>query len=262
MLVRSLLLIAVLPAGAIAQAFEYAPGTSQYRITQTSKVTQEMMGQKQGGETSVNKGVTVTLSRASKDTVAGVLVLDSISSTNTMGMPSPSLAHLLGLKVNTRVSPNGATVYSVEGPKEEDVPMASQLTLGMGQFLPRMRGKLAKGSTWTDTTSATVKQFGIDLNRKVVSSYSVVGDTSVAGEAGWKVAKADSTTLNGSGVGQMGAMTVEGGSASKSQFVVTSKGAFLGGDGNEDSNVRVVISANGAEISVTTSSTTKVQRVK
>lgn len=262
MLVRSLLLTAVLPAVALTQAFEYAPGTSQYRISQTSKVTQEMMGQKQGGESSISQLLTVTLSRASKDTVAGVLVLDSISSSNTMGMPSPSLAHLLGLKVNTRVSPNGATVYSVEGPKEEDVPLASQLTMGMGQFLPKMRGKLARGSTWADTTSATVKQYGIDLNRKVVSSYAVVGDTTVAGEGGWKVAKTDSTTMTGSGVGQMGAMTVEGGSASKSHFVVTTKGAFLGGDGSEDSNVRVVLSANGAEISVTTSSTTKVQRVK
>ena len=262
MLVRSLVLVAALPALAAAQGFEYAPGTSQYRIAQVSKVTQEMMGQKQSGETTVNQLLTVTLSRAAKDTVAGVLVLDSISTGNNMGMPAPSLAQLLGLKVNTRMSPSGAVVYSVVGPKEEDVPSASQLTAGMGAFLPKIRGKLAKGSTWVDTTKGVVKQFGIDLNRTVVSTYAVAGDTTVGGEAAWKVNRADSITVEGSGVGQGGAMTLEGNSATKGHVVMSSKGAFLGAESGEEGSVRVVISANGAEISVTTSSTTKVQRVK
>lgn len=258
---RSFLLAAAIPATVFAQGFEYASGTSQYRITQVSKVTQEMMGQKQGGENTINQTVTVTLNRAAKDTVAGVLVLDSVSMNSTLG-PAPSLTHLLGLKVQTRVSPNGAVVYSVEGPREEEVPMASQLTTGMGAFLPKIRGRLAKGATWTDTTSGVIKQFGIDLNRKVRSNYAVLGDTSVAGETGWRIERLDSISVSGSGVGQMGAMTLEGSSATKGQFVVTNKGAFLGAEGSEDGNVRVVISANGAEISVTTSSTTRVQRVK
>jgi hypothetical protein len=262
MLVRSLAIAAALPALALAQGFEYAPGTSQYRVTNASKVTQEMMGQKQSGETTANQLLTVTLTRAARDTIAGVLVLDSISAGNNMGMPSPSLAHLQGLKVNTRMSPSGAVVYSVSGPKEEEVPNASQLTLGMGAFMPKIKGKLAKGSTWRDTTGGVVRQFGIDLTRTVISSYAVVGDTTVAGEAAWKVSRADSITVAGSGVGQSGAMTLEGNSASKGHFVVSSKGAYLGAESGEEGNIRVVLSANGAEISVTSSATTKVQRVK
>lgn len=262
MLVRSLFLTAALPAVALTQGFEYNTGTSQYRITATSKITQEMMGQQQGGEQSVNQVVTVSLARPAKDTVAGTFVLDSISASNSMGAPMPSFSHLLGVKVQTRVSPNGAVVYSVVGPKEEEVPMASQLTAGMSQFLPKIRGTLAKGSSWADTTSVTAKQYGIDVTRKAVSRYAVVGDTTVAGEAGWTVAKTDSITLEGSGVGQMGAMTAEGSSNARSNFVITKKGAYIGGDGTDDSTVRIVISANGAEIKITTSSTTKVQRVK
>lgn len=261
MLVRTLALAIALPTVALAQTFEYAPGTSQYRITQVSKVTQEMAGQKQGGENTVNQVVSVTLNRASRDTVAGLLVLDSISMNSTLG-PAPALSHLVGLKVQTRMTPNGATVYSVEGPKEEDVPMASQLTTGLGAFLPKIRGKLAKGATWADTSTGVVKQFGIDLNRKVVSNFAVVGDTAVGGQQAWKVARIDTITVTGNGVGQMGAMSMEGNSSTKGQFVVTPKGAFLGGEGSEEGNVRVVIAANGAEISVTTSSTTKVERVK
>jgi hypothetical protein len=261
MLVRSLLLATALPAFAFAQGFEYAPGTAQYRITRVEKATQEMMGQKQSGENTINQTLTVTLNRPSKDTLAGALVLDSASMSSTLG-PAPSLAHLAGLKVHTRTSPNAATVYSVEGPKEEDVAMASQLTLGMSAFLPRIRGRLAKGTTWSDTATGVVKQFGIDLNRKAISRYEVVGDTSVAGEAAWKIARTDSVTIAGNGVGQMGAMTMEGASASKGHLVVTSKGTFAGAESTEDGTVRVLISANGAEINVTTTSMTKVQRVK
>lgn len=262
MLVRSLALVAAIPTLALAQAFEYAPGTAQYRITQASKVTQDMMGQKQQGETTSNQLLTVTLTRPAKDTIAGLLVLDSITTGNNMGMPSPSLSQLIGLKVHTRMSPSGAVVYSVEGPKEEDVQSASQLTAGMGAFLPKLRGTLAKGTTWSDTSRSVVKQFGIDLNRTVVSNYAVAGDTTVAGEQAWRVMRVDTISIAGSGVGQGGAMTLEGTSATQGQFVVTNKGAFVGADGSEEGNVRVVISANGAEISVTTTSTTKVQRVK
>jgi hypothetical protein len=261
MLARSLALLAVLPSLALAQGFEYAPGMAQYKITRVEKGTQEMMGQKQSGETTINQAVSVTLARPSKDTVAGVLVLDSISATTSMGA-SPSLTHLNGLKVQTRMSPNGATMYSVDGPSEEQVPMASQLTAGMRAFLPKIRGKLAKNSTWADTTTSVIKQYGIDLTRKVLSSYAVVGDTSVSGEAAWKIVRTDSVTMTGTGVGQMGAMSVEGSSGSKGQFVVTTKGAYMGAESEDAGNVRIVISANGAEISVTTTSTTKVQRVK
>ena len=261
MLVRSLLLTVALPAVAMAQAFEYAPGTSQYRITRVEKGTQEMMGQKQSGETSVSQTVTITLARPSKDTLAAAMVLDSISASTSMGQ-SPNLSHLLGVKVQTRMSPNGAAVYSVDAPSEEQVPLASQLSAAMRNFLPKMRGPLAKGSTWADTTTGVVKQYGIDVTRKVVSAYTVVGDTSVTGESAWKVVKTDSVTMNGNGIGQMGSMTVEGSSGSTSRLVVTSKGAYLGADAEEAGSVRIVISANGAEIGISSTTTTKVQRVK
>lgn len=261
MLVRPLVLAAALPAVAAAQGFEYAAGTTQYRITQVSKVTQEAMGQRQGGENTVNQTVTVTLNRSAKDTVAGVLVLDSVSMSSSLG-PTPSLAHLNGLKVETRMAPNGAVVYSVQGPKEEEVPMASQATMGLGNFLPKIRGPLTRGSKWADTTSGTVTQFGIDISRKVVSTFTVVGDTTVRGESGWKIARIDTITVAGNGVGQMGAMSMEGSSATKGQIVMSSRGAFMGAESAEDGTVRVVLAANGAEIGITTSSLTKVERVK
>src|SRR5687768_4369625 len=99
MLVRVLLLIAAPMSAALAQGFEYAPGTTRYRVTQTSKITQEMMGQKQEGQSLTNQVLTVTISRVARDTIAAVLVLDSITSSNTMGVPTPSLDRFHGLTV-------------------------------------------------------------------------------------------------------------------------------------------------------------------
>ena len=50
----ALALSLALPAAALAQGFEYAAGTAQYRITSKQKAAQEMMGQKQEVESSIN----------------------------------------------------------------------------------------------------------------------------------------------------------------------------------------------------------------
>ena len=53
MLARSILAafaVMALPAATVAQGFEYAPGTAQYRITLVTKTTQDAMGQKQDFE--------------------------------------------------------------------------------------------------------------------------------------------------------------------------------------------------------------------
>ena len=62
--------VVALPTQAVAQSFEYAAGTGQYRITLKTKIAQEAMGQKQEFESSSNQLVTITLARQSKDTIA------------------------------------------------------------------------------------------------------------------------------------------------------------------------------------------------
>ena len=251
----------VLPSVATAQGFEYAPGTAQYKVTQTTKVAQEMMGQKQEGQTSALQLFTMTLTRPSKDTVLATYVIDSVHATTMQG-PAPFLDRYKGMKVDVRANPTGTVVYSVKGPTEAEVPNAATLVTALSGYLPRMRATLAPGARWSDTVSGKINQFGIELDRKIVSRVEVVKDTTIGGAAAWKVQRSDSTTIAGTGNTANGPMSMEGTSKGNTTFFVTPRGMLLGAGGTENGNVRVVLSSNGMEINITTSAETKVEKVK
>jgi hypothetical protein len=240
--------------------FEYAAGTSQYRITSKTKAAQEMMGQKQEFESSNNQLLTVTVARASRDTLSVLLVLDSITAMGPMG-PPPGIDKLRGAKVVAKLAPFGG-VYSAVGPTDDSIPNGTQVTDEMSRFLPKIRGKLAAGTSWTDTTAGKAKQGGIDVDRKVIATFTVIGDTTVSAEKSWKIARATNTTLSGSGTSQGQPMTMEGTSNGKGTLVVSQKGVFVGGENEENAIIKIVLTANGMEVGVTTTANTKIEKVK
>lgn len=242
-----------------AQTFEYAPGSATYRVTQTTKTVQEMMGQKQEIEGSGQQIVSVKLTRSARDTISMNVVLDSISAT-TMGM-SPNLTHLVGLTVAAKVSPVGA-FYSVRASDDKGGAEAEPIRHAMGNMLPKLRPTMPKGASWTDTTSGTMNQGGVEIERKIVSTYTVEGDTTIGGQPSWKIHRADSTTMSGSGNTPNGAVTMEGTSKGSGQLFVTSKGVFLGGEGTEEAQLRFVMAANGMELNFQQNATTKIEKIK
>jgi hypothetical protein len=255
----ALALSLAVPGMASAQAFEYAPGTGQYRIKQATKAAQEAMGQKQELESSSTQLVTITLARQARDTIAMSAVVDSVTANGPMG-PTPGIEKLIGLKAEAKVSPAGS-LYSAST-KDSSITGAVRIAEELGRFLPRIRGRLVKGATWADTTIGKLKESGLEVDRKTVSKYAVVGDTVVGGERSWKLIRDDSTSLSGSGVTQGQAITMEGTSIGKGAMFVSQKGTFVRAEGGEQSNVKLVLSANGLEISVVSSINTTVEKVK
>lgn len=248
------------PAIAAAQGFEYAAGTSQYKLTQSAKITQQAMGQSQEMETSANQVFTSTIQKASKDTLVVNYVLDSIAIIGPMG-PMMGMERLVGLKVKTKVSPTGVK-FSAEGATDDSIPGASQVIDGFANLLPRIRGAMSAGSSWTDTTTGKVKQGGLDVDRRVIAVYTIAGDTTVGAEKGWKIQTQSNTTMSGSGAAQGQPMTMEGTSTGKSTFVVTKAGTLVGGEGAEDVNLKIVLAANGMEVGITQAVTSKIAKVK
>lgn len=249
------------PMVALAQGFEYAPGKAQYRLTSTTKGAQEAMGQKQEFESTNSQLLSVSLARQTRDTVALTVVIDSITAVGPMGMVPPGLDKLIGISVSAKLSPFGA-VYSTEGPKDTTIANISTITEEMGRFLPRIRGKMTAGSSWTDTTTGKVKQNGLDIDRRVISKFTVVGDTLVSGDRAWKIARESNTTLSGTGAPQGQPMTMEGTSTGVATLVVSQKGLFVGSQQEDLANIKIVMAANGMEIGVTTTANTKVEKVK
>ena len=254
----AVMLTFVTGTAAHAQSFEYAPGTATYRVSQSTKGTQEAMGQKNEMEGTSNQVVTVSLARSAKDTVTMNVTIDSI--TSSMAMPQ-MLERFTGMMVTAKLSPVGV-FYSVQAANDKGGPDGAALRQALGGFLPRLRASLSKGATWTDTSVNKLNQNGLEIERKTVSTYRVEGDTTIGGQASWKIARADSISMTGSGNTANGPMTMEGTSKSNGTVFVTSRGVYLGGQGTEDAQLRFVVAANGMEIGMTQSSTTKVEKIK
>ena len=245
-------------AMAQAQSFAYAPGTATYRISQNTKATQEAMGQKNEMEGTSSQVLTVALARSARDTLTMNVTVDSISS--SMGMPQ-MLEQFVGMMVTAKVSPVGE-LYSAQAGNDKGGADAVPLHQELGGFLPKLRGTLTRGATWTDTAVNKLTQNGLEIERKTVSTYRVEGDTTIAGQPSWKIAKADSIAMSGSGNTANGPMTMEGTSKGSGTLFVTSTGVYLGGEGTRADQLRFVVAANGMEVGMSQNTRLKIEKVK
>jgi hypothetical protein len=245
-------------AAAEAQSFAYAPGTATYRISQDTKASQEAMGQKNEMEGTSTQVLTIALARSARDTLTMNVTVDSISS--SMGMPQ-MLDQFIGMMVTAKVSPVGE-VYSTKAGNDKGGADAVPLHQELGGFLPRLRATLTRGATWTDTAVNKLTQNGLEIERKTVSTYRVEGDTTIAGQSSWKIAKSDSIAMSGSGNTANGPMTMEGTSRGNGTLFVTPQGLYLGGEGTRDDQLRFVVAANGMEVGMTQSTRLKIEKVK
>jgi hypothetical protein len=257
----ALAILLAVPAVLAAQGFSYAPGTGQYRITSEMKGAQEVMGQRQEIESSSSQLVTITVARAARDTLRVTTRLDSISVVGPMGMTPPGLDKLAGVTVVSLVSPTG-TVYSSQGPSSDSIPNAEQLTDEMSHVLPRVRPTIAAGASWTDTTTRKVNQGGIEIDRTVIATYRVAGDTAMGGQRAWKITRTATTSMSGSGSQGGQPMTLEGTSEGSGAMFVTQAGLFLGFENLEQAKITVLLAANGMEVGLTQNATTRVEKVK
>ena len=259
----SLVLCTVVVLGARAvegQQFQYAPGTSQYRLTAVNKLTQEAQGQKVEQEVTSEQKLTVVLGRRSRDTLSFAMTLDSAKVQTSAG-PGPDLSALIGLKVTGALSPFGL-VYLTKAPEGTTSEMAGPVADEMSRFLPRLRPALAIGTTWTDTTAGKVNQMGISLDRTVISTSKVVGDTTYQGERAWKIDRTTKTTFAGTGTSEGQPLTMEGSSKGTDNIFVARNGIYLGGLMNNAATIKVTLVANGMEVGVTQNQNTTITRVK
>lgn len=248
-------------APAAPKTFEYAPSASQYRFTSTVKGSQSMMGQTQDYETSAMRLVSITVARATGDTMSLGVVLDSISIVGPMGMAPPGIDKLAGAKFSAKVSPTGK-VYSATGPSEAELPLAAAMTDDMGRTLPRIKANLVAGASWTDTLSDKPKQNGMSLDRQIISHFMVVGDSTVGGEAAWKITRESTTSATGAGAPQGQNVVLESTGTGKSTILISKRGVLLGGESEEQSVAKVTMTGNSMEIGIKSTTTTKVLKVK
>jgi hypothetical protein len=254
----ALLLVAPLAASPLhAQGVEYAPGTTHYRISTLTKGSQTSPMGSQEFQMDVKQLLTVNLARQAKDTVVATITLDSVDIQSAQG--KQDLSRLLGSKFVTYVSPTGK-LYSTKPPAGDD-PMLTQMTEGVARFLPTYRRDVRAGMAWADTTNDKVSQQGLELNRTIIASYKVLGDTTVSGEKAFKVSRLSKVKAAGSGTASGQPISVESATTSDAVFFLSPKGKYLGGRQNDDIEAKVTVLAQNAEINVKQTATSTIEAV-
>jgi hypothetical protein len=259
LLSASLVLVAA-SAGAQEAAILYKPGSAQYRVTTSTNTTQEMNGQKQDFSVNSTQKLTVTVGSA-RDSLPLTIVLDSIA--QQASIPgAPDVSALSGMKLTGTMSPRGR-IYSASITGASGSEVSNQQGEGLRRFLPRLPASMKKGATWTDTVDAVLPAAnGAELRRTAEVTYTVLGDTAMAGGKAWKVGMESKAKISGKG-SQMGTdFTIEGGSTSSGVTYIAPNGWFLGAEGSENQELLVSVEAAGMLIPINSKTKTSVEKIK
>ncbi len=259
--IASLLLLVAGSLGAQESKLWYTPGTAQYKVVTTTTTSQEMQGQKQEFSLNSEQKVSVTVGKANKDSLPVSIVLDTIAQTTT-APGAPDVTKLIGMKLNGLMSPQGK-LYSSKVTAVDGTEPVSQASEGMKRFLPRLPAMIKAGTTWIDTVDVTMPTGnGAEIHRTAIMTYTVMGDTTIAGQKTWKIAMDSKAKITGKG-NQMGAdFTIDGGSTGKGMSFVSPNGWFVGMDAQDNQELTVTVAAAGMIIPVITTANTKIERIK
>ena len=261
--VVALAVVALAAAAPAAQAqFAYQPVTQRYQLEQMIEGTQEMGGQTQRNTATTTQVLALTMTPGGQG-LAFTFTVDSVGISTPIAQAQAAAQaeadKLKGQTVTGTLSPLGE-VLSIQGPTADAA--GEQLASGFRNFFPRFPSAAVKaGMTWTDTTSAGFNNNGIEGTSTTIVTYTVEGDTTVAGASGWRVRQQGSVSTNGMGNAQGQELTLSGDGTMTGTAVVGKDGRYLGSDSRLQQNMTVQVVAMGMQIPITQTITSKIRMV-
>jgi hypothetical protein len=242
-----------------AQAFAYAPGVQQYRITSTIKRTQQVGEQKLSDSAESVQVISVALAAKAKDTLQFTYTVDSLRT--TLAEAQQLLSGMRGKKVTGSMSPQGE-VFTFQVPADSTSPMGGQEYQSLRTFLIRFPNKsLQPGVSWTDTVSNKFSNMGIDGTETTVVTSRIVGDTTIAGQKAWRVQRSATATVTGSGSQNGQAIVVDGTRSIAGVSYMSRSGLYLGSNSTQQAKTTITAPAAGQSLIITQSATSRIERV-
>jgi len=188
------------PVGAQSRPFAYAPGSYRYSVTTVVQRTQDQPADRPpfAFETVTKQWVRLDLAAKSADTLAMTITVDSVTVGSSLTAPPPNVDKLRGAKLTGTVSPVGR-VYAFQPPGNADPETAALYAAFRKFLLPVPARALAVGSRWADTSADTVTREGLNVTTRTVTTSTVAGDTTIAGQRAWRIER--SSVIEGKGTG-------------------------------------------------------------
>lgn len=241
-----------------------ASTTLKYQVTQRIEQEVDASGVGGGKNTFVVKttsfiAVTLTDSAGGK---AMKVVVDSVrADTLPPGLPADSLVKKAkGSSFAGFVDANGkVTTIKANG----EVVQGLQLESLLRDMYPRTRKGMKAGDTWTDTTTATNKIGGGEMNVRAITTYKAGASETVAGMKATRLDANVTSQLAGSQATPGGSADIEGTGTGTWNYFVGPNNEFLGGAGNSTSNLSVtIVGPQTATLPVIVKQTTDIKVVR
>lgn len=227
----------------------YAPTSGRYRIEEVTKQSQEQMGQTMGFTATKNQVVRLTVTQ-SGTALSLSMTTDSATATATAPAPTPDVSGLIGATITGGMGADGHIVSSTVTDKAGS-PADAATALAMRSFLPRLKVGATRGTSWADTTSTKGNQNGAEVSTVGIVTYTLAGDTTVAGVRGWKLTSTATGTIDGAGNSQGADFTIKGTMTAQGVMVIGAGGVFLGGTNTTDIKMTVDVPMASMQIPIT-----------
>lgn len=259
-----LLVASTLPA--LGQ-IHYAPTVQRYRLHSTVTRSQEMNGEKTSGVITNEQQVTMSIQApkskraiSDKDTLQFAVTLDSINMSSNLAVQLPDVQVMQGTKVSGAMLPSGKVLTFSSDTKAADGVDRESIISAMAHFLLTVPQTAGAGAKWTDTVTANVSKDGSVINTQTITQSQVIGDTTVAGQAAWRVHRSSALVISGSQQQENQKITMDGTGTGEAMYYIGTNGVFLGS--TQTQTMKETVKAAGTVIPVTQTATSTVTIVR
>lgn len=222
-----------------AAMFSYAPGTRRYRLTTTVSRMQNQAGGRAPFEftNTTTMDVTLTLAPRTHDTLALNLVVDTVTVSSDLDAPPANLSGYQHAKLVGLISPQGR-IYAFD-PPPGTADASANLYRAFRRFLvPFPNADVGPGTTWSDTSTSTIKVGGFDTRTVSITTSRITSDTTYAGQRAWRVERTGTITISGDATAADKTVHLSGDGSMRALDYVSTGGVFLGETGTQTTQLQ------------------------
>ena len=222
------LAIALSAAALPAQAIRYAPGQYRYAIVDSIKRSDVRGDAKQSYTIVATQAMAVLLTPRGSDSLRVRYTLERNRLTSDLPVQLPQVEKLEGTVVEGTMTASGRMIrHTYHSPDSLSLEVAA-LADNMTQFLLWVTPGATVGRSITDTTSSRQTDGGSDITERTVTTTTIEGDTTFAGQKAWRIRRDTETHVDGVLMQEGNALQESGGGNGTGYFYVSKSGVYLG----------------------------------
>jgi hypothetical protein len=234
----------------------YVVGNARYRLEQTTRVVQEVMGQVNTTDLSSRQVLSAVITQGTGN-LALALTFDSIEVSDPTGSTA-GITAARGQTFRLVLAPAGLVV-STTAPDAAN-PVFRQISSGLSDLLPHLPSSpVSAGQTWSDTVTRAAGDAAIST--RLVRQHHVVGWEDRDGARALHITTTSAYTVTGTTEAQGQHIELSGNGVSTRDAFVSAAGLFLGSVESDSALVNANVTSVGLVVPVRQARRTTITRI-